>query len=483
MEIARYLAASTVCLFISYTGFRLLFRKNLNFHLQRAFLVSSVALSVLFPLLSQRISFSHNVANSANTADLYQPLSQVSILQSSNATDRFAAIFGKIKDVLPFVYCTIVALFAMAMAFQLGRIIYLSINSRKIKHHSIVVLENENIKSPFSFLSWIFIPGNLTDEKERNSIIIHENVHAAQWHSIDNLLIETTTAIMWFNPAIWMIRKSLHLIHEYLADEGTLNAGVEKLWYQALLLNQVAEDRLISIPSGFNNKLLKKRMIMMMKSKVTSTRNEKIGLLSFIPLPVFLLLAVTTLNSFFPAETKAQKKEVKKDKTEQIRPGTGNKGEPGNDTIKVRPVKQSNSKEITVIGYGTRNGKEVQRDSTMNYILDGVTVKSISDVNPDSIGSVNVIKEDRLIIVRTKSYERKVKRLGATTGSVVITNKQSSIPDNVLYLIDGKTSTKEELKNIDPSQIESISVIKDKEEAKKYSKEDHDGIIVITTKK
>ncbi|MGE5406564.1 MAG: M56 family metallopeptidase [Methanosarcina sp.] len=457
MELARYLAASTVCLFISYAGFRLLFRKSLNFHMQRAFLVSSVALSILFPLISLRISFSQNDAHSAKTADVFQSLSQVNFLQASDSTGSLAAILGKMKDVLPYVYCTIVALFVTAMVFQLIRIIFLSINSRKTKHHSLVLLENERIKSPFSFLNWVFIPGNLTDEKERNSIIIHEKVHAAQWHSIDNLLNETATAIMWFNPAVWMIRKSLHLIHEYLADEGTLNAGVEKVWYQALLLNQAAEDRLISIPSGFNNKLLKKRMIMMMKSKSTSTGNEKIRLLSFIPLPIFLLLAVATLNSFFPLESKAQKKEIRKDKTE--------------------------TKEITVVGYGIRNGKEVQPDSTVNYILDGVSVKSIADLNPDSISSVNVIKEDKLIIVRTKNYERKVKKLGGTTGSVVITNKQSPIPENVLYLIDGKRSSKEELKNIDPSQIESISVIKGKEEIKKYSEENHDGVILITTKK
>ncbi len=54
-----------------------------------------------------------------------------------------------------------------------------------------------------------------------------------------------------------MMRKSLQLVHEYQADEGALSTGIDKLKYQALLVNQVAEERLVSLSTGFNHSLIK----------------------------------------------------------------------------------------------------------------------------------------------------------------------------------------------------------------------------------
>lgn len=477
MELTRYLVISTVCLLISYAAFRLIFRNNFNFHQQRVFLMSSIVFSVALPFFGIRLMLTQATVNIPGIVSVNESFKDVSVSQAEDAAGSLTVF----TELLPSVYFIISAFFAIIMVLQLLRVWSLSLGSRKTKHGSIILLESERVKSPFSFFRWIFLPVNMIDQKERQSIIIHEKIHSSQYHTIDNLIIETVTAIMWFNPALWVMKKSVHLIHEYLADEGTLDAGVEKVWYQSLLLNQVAEENLISLQSGFNNKLLKKRMIMMMKNKVR--KSDRIGFLSFIPLPFSLLLAVAVLNGFFPVETKAQKKEVKKEKTEQVTV-TVNRNEKGGgekDTIIVRPAKKGSNKEVMVIGYSTQKRKDIQSDTTMNYILDGVSVKSIANVNPDSIGSIDVIKDDRIIIVRTKSYETKVIRLNGNKGTIVVTEK-NGISDNVIYIIDGKVSTKEELKDMDPNQIENISVIKDKEEVKKYSAEEHDGVIIITTK-
>jgi beta-lactamase regulating signal transducer with metallopeptidase domain len=63
------------------------------------------------------------------------------------------------------------------------------------------------------------------------------------------------------------MKRDIHLLHEYLADEGTLNSGVETITYQSMLINQVAEEHLVVIPSSFNNNNLKKRLIMMTQKK------------------------------------------------------------------------------------------------------------------------------------------------------------------------------------------------------------------------
>jgi L-asparaginase/Glu-tRNA(Gln) amidotransferase subunit D len=54
---------------------------------------------------------------------------------------------------------------------------------------------------------------------------------------------------------------------------------------------------------------------------------------------------------------------------------------------------------------------------------------------------------------------------------------------NVLILLDGKEITKEETKNLDTNNIDSIEVIKNKESIKIYTDKAYDGIIIIHLKK
>jgi hypothetical protein len=124
-------------------------------------------------------------------------------------------------------------------------------------------------------------------------------------------------------------------------------------------------------------------------------------------------------------------------------------------------VKKKNSKEVFVIGYA-------KPDSNSNYIVDGVYAKSIENINPDSIESVNVLKEDKTIIVRTRSYARK---------------SADGKSKNMLYVVDGKEVTKDVFEKLPPEQIQSVTVLKDKEQMRIYTEKDFDGVIDIKTKK
>lgn len=137
---------------------------------------------------------------------------------------------------------------------------------------------------------------------------------------------------------------------------------------------------------------------------------------------------------------------------------------------------------MAVGGYATK-------PDTMNYIVDGESMNSIDGIPADSIESVNVLKTDRTIIIRTKSFARKqvpesqnTVKTGAPKMDFNI-RQTSTISDNVLYILDGKTISKDEIHNIDPSGIKSIDVIKGKERIQKYTDKGYDGVILITTKK
>jgi serpin B len=53
----------------------------------------------------------------------------------------------------------------------------------------------------------------------------------------------------------------------------------------------------------------------------------------------------------------------------------------------------------------------------------------------------------------------------------------------ILYVIDNKIISEDEIHKISPDNIESLKVIKDKEEIRYYSPENYNGAIVITLKK
>jgi TonB-dependent SusC/RagA subfamily outer membrane receptor len=50
-------------------------------------------------------------------------------------------------------------------------------------------------------------------------------------------------------------------------------------------------------------------------------------------------------------------------------------------------------------------------------------------------------------------------------------------------MLDGKEITKEQLKEVNPNMIESISVLKGESATKVFGEKGKNGVIVITTKK
>jgi hypothetical protein len=167
---------------------------------------------------------------------------------------------------------------------------YLTLKKQKKQGFTIIYLKKRSI--PFSFFNLIFI--GKQDIEENTQIIEHEKIHAKQIHTIDLLIAELLVAAMWFNPFIWMYKRELQQVHEFLADEGVLNSGVDQLEYQTLLVNHAAEGRLVAVSSNFSYSLIKKRIKMMSKKKTHGKAGVK--LLLVVPVLLVLILGVSCAN-------------------------------------------------------------------------------------------------------------------------------------------------------------------------------------------
>ena len=146
---------------------------------------------------------------------------------------------------------------------------------------------NEDI-IPFSFGNSIFINANLHSASELQEIVRHEFVHVRQKHTIDIVWAEMLCIINWYNPFAWLLKRSIRQNLEFIADNNVIGNGIDKKQYQYLLL-KVIGNRQFSIATQFNFSSLKKRIVMMNKSK--SAKRQLGRFLFLVPVLAIILLS------------------------------------------------------------------------------------------------------------------------------------------------------------------------------------------------
>ena len=148
--------------------------------------------------------------------------------------------------------------------------------------------------APFSFLRWIVI--NLSDyEKNKESILLHEQAHIHFGHSYDILLLQLAKSFQWFNPFIYLMEREMKAVHEYEADEEVIHQGIDAQTYQLLIVSKAVGGRLQTLANNFNHSLIKSRIMMMNKKPTPKAAILK----SFCLLPV----AAFSLMAFAPVKS------------------------------------------------------------------------------------------------------------------------------------------------------------------------------------
>ncbi|NQX78006.1 MAG: M56 family metallopeptidase [Gilvibacter sp.] len=125
-------------------------------------------------------------------------------------------------------------------------------------------------------------------------MLLHEQAHAEQLHSVDVLLAELMQVVFWFNPLVYLIKHSIFLNHEFLADQAVLKTGVPKSQYQNTLLAYLNPRTCPELASAINYSSIKKRFTLMKNSSSKKTQWAK-GLL-LLPLLAVLLYSFSSTN-------------------------------------------------------------------------------------------------------------------------------------------------------------------------------------------
>ena len=351
---------------------------------------------------------------------------------------------------LGLIYLTGVVILTVKLCLQLISLKRLISKGRITKEGLINKVETEQNTSPFSFFNYVVFNPKNYDLSQLSIILAHEKIHIKQRHSLDIIMSHLIVIFQWFNPFIWRYKSAVEQNLEFIADAGSAELHSTKKEYQHLLVKSNIHYPLITIGNSFYNSLIKKRIVMLNKTESPKINMAKYSLI----LP--LLLAFTLL---FNVKTVAQDKPLK----EAVEV---NEDSNDNPLIKIRSTGP-------------------QEKNTPLYIIDGKesSEKVLQNLNPDSVESIFVLKDDSA----TKKYGEK-----GENGVVLISlkkNKDSQLKvigyadSNPLIIMDGKESTKAKMEKLDPDKIESMNVIKGEQAFQKYGKKAKDGVIEITTKK
>ena len=394
----------------------------------------------------------------------------------------------------------------------------------------IVVVDSK--VSPFSWFGYVVMNREDYDMGSK-TIVMHEKAHARLGHSYEVMLCNAMIMFQWYNPAAWLMKRELQDIHEYEADAAVLSEGIDAKQYQMLLIRKSVGERAFLLANNLNHNSLKKRIKMM---KTTKT-NKWQCLKAIVMVPVaasavvaFACPAVerTTMDIERETESAIESLSVinvtdanaqsKKTVEPQANQNTSDKGRQKSDP---QDKQKDNAKVYDVVEkmpsfpggmpalfeYLCNNvhypkvaeEKKVEGRVIVTFVVgkDGSIsnaelVRSVSEeLDAEAIRVVSSMPKWQPGTQNGKPVNVKFTvpvtfKLKGDVSTQNVNKKEQSVDNNVtkvVYIVDGQVAQKEEVEQLSPLTIESISVVKNGELLDKYGAKEADKVVVIQRKK
>ena len=302
--------------------YKLLLERESMHHFKRFFLLTALIFSLIIP----QIVFTEYIEA--------EPTPAVTQVLTINEQPEITPIVHEMEEspmnwtlILYTLYGLGIAIFGFRFLYNIAKLWIRVRRNTQIKFNSLVKVLLKEELPPHTFLRYIFLNKQKFESKSiPAAVLLHEETHAKEWHSLDVLFIELLQVLFWFNPLIYVFKRSIKLNHEFLADSAVIKGQENQLQYQNTLLSYLSNDNFhthqsVGIANAINYSSIKKRFIIMKKQ--TSKRGILIRSVLVFPLMVLLLVSFssrsteyingssTTNFSIDKTEKKIQKRTVK----------------------------------------------------------------------------------------------------------------------------------------------------------------------------
>ena len=503
-----YILKSSVCLVLFYLFFRLLLSKETFHRFNRMALLGVLFFSLLIPCIE--VTTRHQV-------EVQQAVLSIEQLLLMAELEATPANVGAVQETSAISWVQIVLLVYLAgILFLACRNIYSLIclfrlihsgKHEKLEKGVTLVVHNQEI-APFSWMNYIVISRKDLEENGRE-ILIHEMAHIHHRHSVDLLVADICIFFQWFNPGAWLLKQELQNVHEYEADETVINEGVNAKEYQLLLIKKAVGTRLYSMANSFNHSKLKKRITMMLKEQ--SKPWARLKYLYVLP------LAAIAVTAFARPEISEKMEEISAVKVNDLAEIVQEKVL--QDTVKVS--KDEKKDDLVVSGVKSKEEEEIVIFEVVEQMPEypgGMSAlqKYLSEKIAGSpmkgkaggrvmvgftVAETGKIKDVRVLQSDEASLNQEAERIVSEMPDW-IPGKQRGRPVPVKYTVpirfgnirfaenkqplifaDGKEISMDAMEKLDPSTIESISVLKDSTSIKVYGKRGANGVILVNTQR
>ena len=321
--------------------FEILFKKETFFKANRFYLLGSLILSLLLPLIQipveaivheQAVYQLKEIVITKNVSEIYL----------KNGLENYSSVF--------MFYLIGVAFFSALFIFKVGKLLTYIMSAKKSNQNkgNIILVSNSN--QAFSFFNKVFIGA---DNQNIDVILKHELVHAKQLHSLDILFMELLKIIFWFNPILYLYHNRIVALHEFEADFKSADSDRKK--YFEVLLCEVLNCNSISFTNNFyNQSLIKKRIVMLQKSK-----SKKHGVVKYLlAIPVIVLSMTLFSTTVVAQETKKLEQKVEKVVEKKANPKkTETQTAPNSKVVPVYDKEKSQIVELSEV----RSAEEVAK--------------------------------------------------------------------------------------------------------------------------
>lgn len=458
IELFIYLLKSMIYAGIFF-GYYSLFLKNTIYHAyNRYYLLAAMALSLYFPIVTITIS----------------PISKEQVAATPALKYLMYGSAAPVQEVIiPWEIVTmgsISALLLCYLAYSVIRIFRLKAMNKKKQMGDFTFIETDLEEAPFSFFSNLFWNKSISiKDGNGQKMLQHELTHIREKHSWDRLFSQLICSIFWMNPFNWIIQKELQNIHEFIADRDAVGAG-EVDSFAKMLLQTYYGNHFLNPSHSFYYSSIKRRIIMLTTSQ--APKYAYLRKVAVLPLmAIFLTLISLQLSSQNPKHKKGMAMQymvtMRPDSTTFSDPKTGKKvfsvatrdmppppppaAAPGAPTPPMPPAApesisisklNGNIDSSAIVIKGTRDGKEIT-----------VTVKG---------SNKNISPKDQANIVLKPSSGQKEKPL---------------------IVIDGVITSEMNLNDLNPTNIQSMNVLKGESAKVRYGEKGANGVVEITTKK
>ncbi len=304
---------------ILWVVYRLLFINSNRLVFNRTFLIIALGFSLILPAAGiiigrstpQIVSYKQSLFSGIMLDEVVITAEGVAI---SAQTDNIAAEdMGEALVTAPtrnfniwhyiwIIYIIGAGIAALIFLIKLGKLLFIIIRSPKKKMPGYTAVFTGKEHGSYSFFNYAFFP----NENVSPEIVRHEMSHIAHHHSADILFVELMMIIQWFNPFIYLYKRELQSLHEYMADRDVVATGIDKQNYMMLILQQCTAVDFSNMSNNFSFLLTKKRIKMITQSK----KAKGVVIKALLTLPLFALLLFANCKSNGQEKASAEKAET-----------------------------------------------------------------------------------------------------------------------------------------------------------------------------